>query len=174
MTLKPFQAFCQKVNAAKQVTPFEGRLLAFDPGETTGFCVVDASPGDISVVHMGQLKTYPMTAAVFSLETTFATYKPTFIVLESYRVYSWKTDTHSWSDIPTLRIIGCIETLCIQNKLKYHFQTAQEAKHFCTDDKLQSWLMYEKNQRHARDATRHAAFYLLFGNKGMADPKKPS
>lgn len=146
----------------------EGKLLALDPGETTGTAVFDVL--DISVGVTGdQIKTWPIESAVENLANLLYRVSPRIVVMESYQVYEWKTDTHSWSNIPTLQVIGCIQTLCIQREIPFRFQTAQIAKTFVTDEKLEAWGMWHKGLRHGRDATRHGCYYLLFG-----DHKKPS
>lgn len=159
----PFTRFCIAANKAKAVNPFFGTLMALDPGETTGMAIFKSGPNRIDLIHFAQLDTWPMNFAVASFMSVLETHKPSYVVHEVYRVYGWKTDEHSWSEVPTLRIIGCLETLCIQRSLRYHSQTAQQAKNFCTDDKLKSWGMFEGIPRHARDAIRHGTYNLLFG-----------
>jgi hypothetical protein len=83
--------------------------------------------------------------------------------MESYQVYDWKKDEHSFSQVPTLQVIGCIKTICKILHIPYYSQTAQVAKHFCTDEKLEQWGMWKRGERHARDAIRHGCYWLLFG-----------
>lgn len=144
---------------------FTGQLLALDPGETTGYCLVNASHDTIHITHQDQIKTWINgKPAIEGLQRLINAPALKHIVYERYGVYSWKTDQHSWSDVPTLQVIGCIKTLAMLNgNIPYHEQTAQIAKQFVTDDKLQAWGYDPKGKRHARDATRHALYYLLFG-----------
>ena len=94
--------------------------------------------------------------------------KPRKSLLQNFRdrVYEWKAQHHSWSDVPTLQIIGCAKALLLM-KCPYGVpviqQTAQVAKNFCTDEMLKSWGMYNSGMRHARDAVRHGTYFLLFG-----------
>lgn len=157
-----FEQFCAAVNKAKKIPPFTGTLLALDPGETTGWAVFDGSGKRLT--KFGQIKTWPAENMVEELTKLFDSL-PTIdhVVYELYSIYEWKTDSHTWSQVPTLRIIGCIETLCIQRGIPYSSQTAQVAKVFCTDDKLKSWGMYPAGQKHARDAIRHGTYCLMFG-----------
>lgn len=163
MPIDKFSQFCQAANKAKKVTPFTGTLLALDPGETTGWCVFDSEDGKhFHLVAQGQEKTWEMDYAVSGLTGLIKQFKPDHIVHELYAIYEWKSSDHSWSQVPTLRIIGCLETLCIQQNIPYSAQTAQIAKNFCTDDKLRMWNYYIKGARHARDAIRHGTYYLMF------------
>jgi hypothetical protein len=159
-----FNKFCRAVNKAKKVTPYEGTILALDPGETTGYSVFHAASETIEMVASGQVKTWPMKNCVTEL-ANLLNQKPTLVVHEVYSIYEWKTDTHAWSDVPTLRVIGSLETLCIQAGIPYISQTAQVAKGFCTDEKLKAWGFYQQGQKHARDAIRHGLYFLLFGTK---------
>jgi len=159
-----FTKFCKAVNDAKNVKPFHGTLLSLDPGETTGWSVF-RSTDIIALTHCGQKKTWPQEDMVKELTDLFNTFNPTIVVMEIYAVYEWKAQSHSWSEVPTLHVIGCIETLCIQRGIPFFFQSAQIAKAFCTDERLQEWGMYIKGQKHARDAIRHGTYALLFGTK---------
>lgn len=142
--------------------PFRGSLLSLDPGHTTGFafwCVENNGP---QIVKSGQLRSWHNEELVFDefhklLKTTDR------VVMESYQVYDWKKDEHSFSQVPTIQIIGCIKTLCQLEKKPYYTQTAQVAKQFVTDEKLEKWGMWKVGERHARDSIRHGCYWLLFG-----------
>lgn len=94
------------------------------------------------------------------------------VVIEDYRVYSWKTKDHAWAGLHTSRLIGATELICYDAGLDLTKQTAQQAKGFCTDDKLQAWGLWQEGQRHARDAIRHALYYLLFRVAKLQEAKK--
>lgn len=161
-------AFRVAVNKAKKISPFTGTLLALDPGETTGWARFSATPEQLVLEEFGQAKTWPIDQSVSGVTELLGRHAPTVVVMESYRVYEWKTDDHSWSSVPTLQLIGCIKTLSIQRNTPFYEQTAQIAKNFCTDERLKTWGMYPKGLRHARDAIRHGIYYLLFGTQ--SDP----
>ncbi len=144
---------------------WRGRLSTFDPGETTGFSHWDVTDDGPKLLSAKQLKTWPEEDAVHQFTDNLLAYKPSLVVFEAYRVYGWKTDQHSFSDVPTIQIIGILKCLCIQNNLPWFSQTAQIAKQFCTDQKLEEWGFWQKGERHSRDAIRHAAYFILFGPK---------
>jgi hypothetical protein len=154
--------FIQAVNRQKGITPFRGRLLAVDPGETTGFAVFD-SYLTADWVEIDQIKTWPEPDAVRNLTSLIETSHPQLVVAEQYRIYDWKSDDHKWSPVNTTQVIGCIWTLCIQRGIPIVWQSAQNAKGFWTDDKLKEYGVYIPGVRHGRDATRHALHYLCFG-----------
>lgn len=169
-----FNTFAEQVRAQRGVEPFSGRLLALDPGETTGWSVWNCEPGQIDrLSDQGQLATWDKEhtfnpeheLALFVNNFTWLLhrYKPTRVVFESYHVYDWKLDTHSWSDVPTLRIIGGIESLLLLQAIPYSSQTAQVAKRFVTDEMLKSFGFYQRGLRHSRDSMRHGIYYLCFG-----------
>ncbi len=156
--------FAAKVRKAKSVKAFEGRLLALDPGQTTGACIWDCISGeDDRRIWHGQLDTWPMSNGVKNFSALLAQFHPTLVVYESYNIYSWKLETHSFSDVPTLRIIGGMETQLLQLGIPYTHQSAQVAKTFVTDEKLHQFGYWEKGLKHSRDAHRHAIYFLCFG-----------
>lgn len=140
---------------------FRGRLLALDPGHTTGVCIHVEGMG----FHLSQIKTWGDDLEIKALSDLFNIARPDHVVFERYGVYSWKTEDHSNSDVPTLQVIGCIKTLCIQQGIAYSNQTAQLAKGFVTDEKLKQWDLWEAGVKHGRDAARHAVYWLLFNHQ---------
>ncbi len=169
-----FYQFMGKVHASKPRPGglFTGKVLALDPGETTGWSVWEGGEQP-SMVACGQLDTWdkeakpststPIEHCVTNFPQLLSTYNPTTAVLESYRVYDWKTESHAWSDVPTLRIIGSMETRLHDLHIPYYFQTAQQAKNFVSDEMLSAFGFYTRGQRHSRDSMRHAIYFILFG-----------
>lgn len=167
-----FNQFARAIWAQKKYNPPPyRRILAFDPGETTGWSfwtseIPDAPiPSVWSLSVAGQAKTWPMPNGLKAFTDLLDTYEPDFVVYERYAVYQWKTQDHAWSEAPTIQLIGLIKTLCLQRGIQTTEQTAQVAKNFCKDDKLRTWGMYNRGQRHARDSIRHGGYYILFGHR---------
>jgi hypothetical protein len=154
--------FIGKINKAKGVEPFQGRLLALDPGETTGWAYFATSGGALAW-QCGQRKTWPEGVATKAIGELLEAFQPTFCVLESYHIYDWKSDDHKWSSVRTVQVIGSIWTHCHQRSIPGHQQSAQNAKGFWTDDKLKQFGVYKEGLKHGRDAMRHALHYLCFG-----------
>lgn len=167
-----FDQFVSAVHKSKPRPngPFKGRLLSLDPGETTGWSIFDSHDNSThyELATCGQLVTWDKVRdsiypCVQNFPQLLALYQPDRVVIESYRVYDWRSDDHKWSDVPTLRIIGSIETRLVDAIIPYSFQTAQVAKQFVTDERLKSWGFYQRGERHARDAIRHALYHITFG-----------
>jgi hypothetical protein len=142
---------------------FEGCFLSLDPGHTTGYAVWNCTKEEIKIAESGQLSTWiDNDLGIKMFRDILIKYQPKIVVLETYQVYEWKSADHSWSQIPTVQVIGMIKTLCQLEGITYHGQTAQVAKQFCTDEKLEDWGLWIKGMKHARDAIRHGCYYLLF------------
>jgi hypothetical protein len=110
----------------------------------------------------GQIKEGDVPKNLRSIQQYLLTFQPEFVVAEDYRVYSWKAEDHAWNELSTAKLIGAIEVMCSLNEWPLKMQMAQQAKGFCTDEKLQDWGLWVKGQKHARDAIRHGIYYLLF------------
>lgn len=146
---------------------FRGHVLAFDPGETTGW----AHFYDYKLVGCGQLNTKTVPYAYASLQPLFATTvnkadgTPIQVAIEDYRIYSWKSDDHKWAAVHTVKVVGLCELLCALYQLPHSLRMAQNAKMFVTDEKLKSWGLWISGQKHARDAVRHAVFHIVAGGE---------
>lgn len=156
-----FQELAYKLASQKGETPFEGSLLSFDPGKTTGFAVFDGP----NLVNYGQLDTSELGPSFVTFMELFQQYYPRLCIVEDYRVYKHKQKQHAWSELHTAKLIGVLEGAAyadegIERVIK---QPAHVAKGFCTDAKLKEWNMYPHGQRHARDAIRHGCYHILFG-----------
>lgn len=141
---------------------FNGRVLALDPGETTGWSVFDRSPQGTYLADAGQVKTWPLREGVPNLETLLLV-RPNIVVFESYHIYSWKANQHKNSEVATIQVVGMLQTLCIQRQIDYTAQTASIGKNFCTDKKLEDWGLWIPGLKHARDSIRHGCYYIMFG-----------
>ena len=141
--------------------PFTGTLLCFDPGETTGFAVFKGDTLD----EAEQMRTKDLVDSAILIDGLInkRLMGNVRVVIEDYRVYSWKTESHAWENLHTAKLIGVIVACCGLHGVPYHMQMAQQTKGFCTDSKLKQWGMYQVGKSHARDAIRHGCYYLLFG-----------
>jgi len=142
---------------------FYGRLLAVDPGETTGYCVLDVTHESIKLLIQGQILAWPIERSITHLTHIFTTQLPTEVVYEAYHIYSWRLEEHRFSEVPTIQIIGCLKTLAFQRGLRVSHQTAQVGKSFFKDEMLRRVDMYYEGQPHARDSLRHALQFITFG-----------
>ena len=140
------------------------RVLAFDPGETTGWAYFTYG----TLKEAGQISV-PVVNEVLHAEEFFyvvTTTDPDVVVVEDYRVYASKAQPHSWNALYTPKLIGYIQAVChsrfeVGRQPKMVMQMAS-SKQFCTNDKLKAWGFYQKANPHANDAVRHGCYYLLF------------
>lgn len=140
----------------------DASILVFDPGHTTGWATFHGTV----LTNSGQIDTDEIGKVITNAGPLFQTYAPKIVVMEDYRVYSWKQKQHVGSEMLTTRVIGALEILAIQSLVPtMKKQPASVAKGFCTDDKLKEWGYYKPGERHARDAIRHGCYYILFGGK---------
>lgn len=139
----------------------DNKLLCIDPGGTTG----------IAVFHKGELKMVTQLDTIDSktdkvnyhvIDDFLRSTDFDRIIIEDYRVYQHKLKEHSFSKIPTLRLIGAIEYYCEMGNIPIDYQMAMQAKGFATDAKLKSWGFWQTGMRHSRDAIRHGIYWLLF------------
>lgn len=167
-----FNTLVTATHKARKTTPIDPtmRIICFDPGHTTGWAFFEGT----KLTAAGQINTKPIEEAVINITDLLDMYTPDMVVFEDYRVYKWKTEHHGGSELLTTRVIGCIETLCIQKQIYPIIkQPAHTAKGFCKDSKLKEWGLYIVGERHARDAIRHGCYFLLFGQINSKDPKPP-
>jgi hypothetical protein len=162
MLLTKFHELATTIRRSKR-NDFQGRVLAFDPGETTGWAVFHRTTENTELIDAGQATTWPLKVGVENFNTLFQQFSPNIIVYESYHIYSWKANQHKNSEVATIQVVGCLQTLAIQNVLPYTAQTAQIGKTFVNDAKLEDWGLWIPGLRHARDAIRHGCYYILFG-----------
>lgn len=142
---------------------YTGKLLCLDPGETTGYTVFEGKGANTPILlEAGQIATKTVELGYANLSEAFIRIKPDHVVFENYLVYSWKAQEHSFQELVTPQIISVIKVLCTMQRIKYDTQMAGQAKGFVDDDKLRFWGFWHKGKRHARDATRHGIYWLLF------------
>lgn len=140
------------------------KLLCLDPGETTGWA--EFHNGEL--VDWGQLETYDKVNKKINwdvIDHLMASIRPTHVICENYRVYAHKLERHSFSEVPTLRIIGGFEFLAYFQGCSIEYQMAVQAKGFVTDARLKKWDFWKENMRHSRDAIRHGIYYLLITHR---------
>lgn len=144
-------------------------LLAFDPGHTTGWAYFS----DMQLMDAGQLRTKTLPDATKGFMDLLQEYKPAVVVYEDYRVYRTHREQHVGSQLLTVQVIGSLETCIALYPEEIHIvvQGAGTGKSFCKDDKLKAWGFFQLGaMRHANDAVRHGAHWILFGEL----PKKAS
>ena len=142
-------------------------VLCIDPGHTTGIARFMDSGELLSV---DQVDTSDPNEPNDTLLHDIRDWAD-LIVMEEYRVYTWRAKHHGGSDLLTSRVIGGIELFnSIGRRVPLIKQPAHVAKGFVKDRKLEEWGFYQRGKKHANDAVRHGCYFLLF-NKGNWDER---
>lgn len=164
--LDSFKGFAQSTNG------FPGHVIAFDPGERTGWAWMHG----YELIESGEIQTGDSVLAYRNIGKRISTIisdigyhhsnthpleDQIHIAAEDYRVYSWKSDDHKWAQIHTIKVVGMVELAAGLLNIPLRMRMAQHAKNFVTDDRLKQWGLWQKGERHARDAIRHACLYIV-------------
>ena len=137
------------------------KLLALDPGHTTGVCLMHEMPCfighdlriDPSTVQMSTLTGHTAIWAFLNM------HNPAILVSEAFRLYAHKAENKINSGFLEVEMIGVIRLWAQLNNRLLHEQMASEAKSAVLDERLQQLGLWSKSP-HSRDATRHAVLYL--------------
>jgi hypothetical protein len=133
------------------------RVVAVDPGKTTGVAVWTGGLGAVSCQFEDKHEFYQWAELHVTTQTTF--------VVENFvprkGALTWVPDS--------LHIIGWIEGRVWQwGYPKFVLQSPAQAKSFATDDKLRRLGWWVPGQDHARDALRHLVVFLCTTAEGRA------
>ena len=169
MSLPSLEQLYNTRRARLEVPEAKGTLVALDPGGTTGYAIFN----HLTLQEAGQLDTGSQEEALKLFEPLLGVgdrdrnrnRNIDAVVMEDHRVYQNRIEQHAGSSLSTPRLIGMIETLCLQHSIPWHKQPASMPKQFVTDEKLKAWGLYLPGKRHARDAIRHACYFILFPPK---------
>jgi len=125
-------------------------ILAFDPGETTGWALycTDSGTGETCKVS-GEFPTWRLLHALIE------SYNPDVVVYEEFRLYPAMAKAKSFSTFPEVEVIGVLKYLCQQRGLT---PVAQKASY---KDQVEIPRRVDGVKGpHARDALRHAVYYV--------------
>jgi hypothetical protein len=127
------------------------RLVAFDPGGTTGICTWQDGVWSLSQIGPGP--------HYLGLWDRLHLLRPDTIICESFEFRQSKQRDNI--NLISREYIGVVRLFGILYDTPVVFQTASAAKSFVSDEKLKVMGLYEVGQRHANDATRHMVLYLV-------------
>lgn len=147
--------------------PENDKIIAIDPGETTGICAFDSG----ELISATQLDTASLSDAYYSIRqycvTIFSSDQlspPTKIVCEDYEIYAHKLKQHTWAKLHTPKVIGICAAIAYDLNSIFITRLASNPKSFVTDVYLRQNNLYIKGKRHARDAVRHAIYEVIYSN----------
>lgn len=146
--------------------PKNDRVLAIDPGKTTGLAWLSQQNGQISLDNSYEADPDEI---INMIRPSLADWKqtehqaPLRLVVERFTITAMtaqKSQEASWA----LRTIGAVEQACRDAEyplLAICWQKPSEAKTAFTNDKLKNLgLWHRGGEGHALDAVRHGALYL--------------
>ena len=128
------------------------KVLVFDPGHTTGWCVIESDP--LKLLVSGECEDWR------GMKRLFLEFKPDEVVYEIFRLYAWKAQVKSWDTFLEIEAIGVLKFLCLELGIPCIGQNPAERKFF-TDEKLKEMDMLPVS-KHARDAVRHGLLYIKY------------
>ena len=134
------------------------KILAFDPGETTGIALATILPHNRCVsVRIDYIGVYSKIEQFHKLVISKIFEDINQVVIEDYIVYPNKAQAHAGSRVYTAREIGQIVYVAYTYGITEPiFQTASMAKQRWPDSRLKKYIeAFKSYNRHERDAIRH-------------------
>lgn len=140
-------------------------VIAFDPGEHTGYAVLEYGTGGsldqftgFHLVEAGQIPWRERCASVKALLNRDPL-QVGVVLLEQFRLYPHKAQAQIGSIFPSARVIGVIEAYAFEAGLseKVDFQMASEMQRVAIRPEHQTRLTSE----HMRDAYKHGRLWLV-------------
>lgn len=135
------------------------KVIAFDPGVTTGFAVgeIDESSG-LMKVQTAQAKLDHK-----DLWSWLNNFKPDHIVCERF---DFRQGARSGLELISRELIGIIELYCQSNDCKLKMQSPGQVigdKCYWSDAKLKQTSIYRRGNIHANEAAKHLLYWAKFG-----------
>ena len=143
------------------------RVLAIDPGKTTGLAWITQESGLITLENSAEEGVDTIVDIIrptlAAWPTVDGTQPPLKVVIEKFIVNAM-TATRSQEVTYALETIGAVKQACRDVGYPMHaitWQTPADAKNTFTNDKLKKLgLWHRGGAGHANDAIRHGALYL--------------
>jgi len=131
-------------------------ILGFDPGESTGYGVVDTSKQSEFEDPIGCVVGKGILDLWRGVEKLVIEYRPDKIVVEKFILYPGKASAQSYSPLLPVQVIGVIKYVAEQHAIPCIEQPAHIGKQMHLSDELYAHL----RNKHIRDAFRHIAAYV--------------
>ncbi len=147
------------------------RLMALDPGGTTGWAKVTSLPdiNELEFTH-GQLGPHEHHTELYDhLEI----HSPYTVICESFEFRQMGSDTKKKVELISREYIGVTKLYCSYFNVHLEFQTASTAKALIPDKgpaqdvKLKQLGLYVPGAKHARDAYRHLLRYMVVSDRSF-------
>lgn len=140
------------------------RILALDPGVTTGYAAALYTERRLSIAVDEQVWTpggLYQWLNVYIAESEL----PTTIIFESFE---YRNKPRTGLNLTPVELIGVINIFRERYEpfVEFVIQSAASGKSFFSDDKLKQMGAYKRGKKHGRDATRHLLQWANFGAGG--------
>lgn len=150
------------------------RIIAFDPGGTTGwasysaFAIDDVNGNGTRTYHnetwaQGQLgpeEHHGQLNALLELQRV----KDYTLVSESFE---FRNRARDGLELISREYIGVIKLFAEEEEVSLYMQTAAQGKGFITDRKIKAAGLWHPGWKHAMDATRHLLFHMVNKQRRM-------
>lgn len=166
------------------------RTLFFDPSGnfdegkgTTGWAIYENGKleefGDIKASDFGDQEQY------WQFHAQLIKYKEVNkVVLESYKLFSHKAQSQSWSAMETPQLIGFLRMFCWGKGIECDMQNPADKKRVADDQLVKLGVFEKKGNKHTcmglstnlhmRDAIRHGFYYYRFGRGKNETSREPN
>jgi hypothetical protein len=143
-------------------------ILAIDPGQTTGVCLIHTTPSDKGF-EVDICEEIPWGDRFWHLEALIREgycpegppHPPEVVVVEQFRLRQGRAYEQSGSDFPSCQVIGIVEAFLFIRQLpntKYVLQEPGAMSRVMVSANDIEWV---KGSPHKQDAYRHARYFYL-------------
>ena len=133
------------------------RVVAIDPGETTGIAVYDSEWAEQPPLWTTSVQGQMNAIEIIKRELSF---DADLLVIEEFRISAGTARKSRGGSNTAIEIIGAAKWLAHCAVVPVRMQSPSSVMGFMTNDKLRRLGFYVPND-HARDAVRHLAYYLI-------------
>lgn len=140
------------------------RIIAYDPGLTTGLCIIEnQTPGGEYEFFQQELTFRQVGDLLRVWEDEGVLKTPCTFVCESFTInqQTARNSQAPWS----LEVIGLIRYAAMRNHIELVMQQPSAAKNLVRDDVIKAAGKWVKGKPHAMDATRHAIYHAIIDRK---------
>ena len=128
------------------------RILALDPGESTGWCLLDPTDqmlaGTAPKDHL---------AVANLIQNAF----PSIVVFETFNLYPGKAQKLIWNSFYPCEVIGIIKYICLKDDILIVGQAPSVKKYAGPlPQKFVDLSKQKKLTEHSKDACQHLCYYL--------------
>jgi hypothetical protein len=135
------------------------RILAIDPGVTTGYCLAVHEDPNLIYLSYGERK-----LNVNDFWNVLAMTSADYLICEDFE---YRNRARAGLDLTPVKLIGLVELYTWSwqfiDRGEVFFQPASQGKAHYTDEKIKELGIYRKGTNHGKDACRHFLQWLTFG-----------